>query len=269
MFTSSSDGKQIFFDVFGAKDASHTIIFLNGLTQSTDSWALFTPYFKQDYRVVLMDFVFQGKSDKNGHWRNFDQHAIDVDSVLKAIGVNRAIVAGISYGSLVAQHFALLYPNKTEALILISTFAHKTPYYEAIELSWWRALEVGGYNLMLDIMLPTVLSETYFANPLISIQKMKETRKEINENAQAIFNLMRATREREDYREKLTAIKSPCLIVQGEKDFLLPVHMASEVHRSITGSQLHIIPNAGHTLNLEHITETAGAIKLFLQQIKQ
>ena len=269
MIASTKDGKEIYYDVFGNSAAVTTIVFLNGLTQSTDSWALVTPYFKDNYRIVLIDLIFQGKSEKTGSWRNFDQHAEDVISVLDAIGASKAVLSGISYGSMVAQHLAVNFPSRIEALVLISTFAHKTPYYEAIELSWWRALEVGGYNLMLDIMLPTVLSEGYFANPLVSIQKMKEARKEANENSQAIFNLMMATRERPDYRKDLEKINVPCIVIQGEKDFLLPVHLASEVHQHIKGSTLLIIPNAGHTLNLEYVPETVKAIKDFLMQIKK
>lgn len=268
MITVTVDGKDIFYEVFGKKDAANTLVFLNGLTQSTESWAFVTPAFKEDYRIVLIDLIFQGKSEKTGSWRNFDQHAYDVIQVLNAVGARGVILAGISYGSLVAQHLTHNFPERVKALVLISTFAHKTPYYEAIELSWWRALEVGGYNLMLDIMLPTVLSETYFANPLVSIQKMKDARKEVNDNSQAIFNLMKATRERGDYRKYLMKLDVPCIVIQGEKDFLLPVHLASEVHRHIKGSSLHIIPNAGHTLNLEFVPELVAAIKGFLNQIK-
>ena len=38
--------------------------FLNGLSQSTISWILTIPYFKNDYRIVLMDFIFQGQRIK-------------------------------------------------------------------------------------------------------------------------------------------------------------------------------------------------------------
>jgi pimeloyl-ACP methyl ester carboxylesterase len=165
---------------------------------------------------------------------------------------------------MVAQNFAVNHPNFVNKLILISTFAHKTPYYEAIELSWWRALELGGYNLMLDIMLPSVLSEEYFSHPIIPIQLMKEARLDAQQNKQAIFNLMQATKERKDYRPNLEKITAPTLIIQGEKDLLLPVHLAQEVHKHIKDSKLNVISNAGHTLNLEHVTDVCGYIKEFL-----
>lgn len=266
MFCKTTDNLNIYFEVQGNESAKETLVFLNGLSQSTVSWILTTPYFKNDYRIVLMDFIFQGQSDKTGEWRSFDTHARDVESVLDYLKIDKAIVAGLSYGSLVAQHLAINHGNRISKLLLISTFAHKTPYYDAIELSWWRALEFGGYNLMLDIMLPSVLSENYFLNPLIPIDLMKQTRQEANEDKQALFKLMRATKERIDYRPELKKIKIPTIVIQGEKDLLLPVHMANEVAKAIPNSQFKVIPHVGHTLNLEAVPQMVAIMKDFLKQ---
>ena len=266
MFCKTTDNLNIYFEVQGNENAKETIVFLNGLSQSTISWILTTPYFKNDYRIVMMDFIFQGQSDKTGEWRSFDTHARDVVSVLDYLKIDKAIIAGLSYGSLVAQHLAINHGNRISKLLLISTFAHKTPYYDAIELSWWRALEFGGYNLMLDIMLPSVLSENYFLNPLIPIDLMKQTRQEANEDKQALFKLMRATKERVDYRPELKKISVPTIVIQGEKDLLLPVHMANEVAKAIPNSQFKVIPHVGHTLNLEAVPLMVTIIKDFLKQ---
>lgn len=266
MFCKTTDNLNIYFEVQGNENAKETLVFLNGLSQSTVSWILTTPYFKNEYRIVLIDFIFQGQSDKIGEWRSFDTHALDVISVLGYLKIEKAIVAGLSYGSLVAQHLAINHENRISKLLLISTFAHKTPYYDAIELSWWRALEFGGYNLMLDIMLPSVLSENYFLNPLIPIDLMKQTRQEANEDKQALFKLMRATKERIDYRPELKKITIPTMVIQGEKDLLLPVHMANEVAKSIPNSQFKVIPHVGHTLNLEAVPQMVAIIKDFLKQ---
>jgi 3-oxoadipate enol-lactonase len=264
MICKTTDQLDLYYELHGNTAASETLVFLNGLTQSTLAWIFVIPYFKSNYRILLLDFIFQGQSSKEATWRNFDQHAADVKSVLDKENISKPNLIGISYGSLVAQHFAVLYPSALKKLVLISTFAHKTPYYEAIELSWWRSLETGGYNLMLDIMLPSVLSESYFSNPLIPIALMKDSRKEANQNSEAIFNLMRATKERIDYRQDLEKISAPTLIIQGEKDMLLPVHLAKEVQLHIRLSKLVVIRNAGHTLNLEFIPDVCREIKLFL-----
>lgn len=263
MYVKTTDGLNLYYEMQGNPKSPETLVFLNGLTQSTLSWFFMLPAFKEHYRILLLDFIFQGQSDKTGPHRNFDTHAADVVSVLDQENCSKVHIVGLSYGSLVAQHLCVNNPQRVKTLCLLSTFAHKTPYYEAIELSWWRALELGGYSLLLDIMLPSVLSENYFKNPVIPIEVMKNARKEINDNSEAIFKLMRATKERDDYRPKLKQIKTPCLILHGERDLLLPVHLAQSVHEHIAGSVFKVLPSAGHTLNLEHVEEVCGHICTF------
>lgn len=264
MQTKTHDGLTLYYELHGNGQSSQTLVFLNGLTQSTLSWFFVLPYFKTHYRIVLLDFIFQGQSDKTGPVRHFDTHAQDVIRVLDTEGIESAHIIGLSYGSLVAQHLTVNYPKRVKSLILLSTFAHKTPYYEAIEYSWWRALELGGYSLLLDIMLPSVLSESYFKNPIIPIEVMKNARKEANGNNEAIFKLMRATKERADYRPLLKTILTPTLILHGEKDLLLPVHLAQSVHENIHNALFYVLPNTGHTLNLESVDEVCQHIQKFL-----
>jgi 3-oxoadipate enol-lactonase len=266
MFSKTSDNLNLYYEVTGNTNSSKTLVFLNGLSQSTIAWAFVLPFFKADYKIVLLDFILQGQSDKNSECRNFDQHAKDVKNLLDELHIQKAVIIGLSYGSLVAQHFALLFPKQTEKLILMSTFAHKTAYFEAIEVAWGRALETGGYPLLFDIMLPSVLGADYFANPIIPIDLMRQARADVNSDAKALYKLMLATKERPDYREKLKEIKIPTLIIHGEKDLLLLVPMAMEVHKAIANSQLEIIPNAGHTLNLEAVPQSVAAIKKFLEK---
>jgi 3-oxoadipate enol-lactonase len=261
----NSSGYFIYYEVINSNSKQTPLILLNGLSQSTLAWSLCTPYFK-NRPVILMDFIFQGQSQKDvEHYRNFNQHASDVVELIEHLKYNKVHVAGISYGSLVAQHLAINYPNKVEKLILISSFAHKTPFYEAIEQAWHNALETGGYALMLDVMLPFVLSENYFNNPLIPIEAMKQARTEINSNPKALKKLMQATKERGDFRNELKKIKSPALVIHGEYDLLFPVHMGKEVASHIPNAQFLVIKKAGHTLNLEAPTELANLIKTFIE----
>ena len=264
MFCKTTDNLSIYYELKGNANAKETLVLLNGLSQTTTSWILTTPALKNDYHIVLIDFIFQGQSDKTGEWRTFDQHAQDVLSVLDFLNIEKANIVGLSYGSLVAQHLAVNHPTRVFKLILASTFAHKTPYYEAIELAWWRALEFGGYNLMLDIMLPSVLGENYFSNPLIPIDLMKQARQETNYDKDCLFKLMRATKERNEYRPTLKQITAPTLVIQGEKDALFPVHMANEVAKAIPNATLKVIPNVGHTLNLEAVPQLVDLIKTFV-----
>ncbi len=264
MFYKTSDNQNLYYELVGNKNSDKYLIFLNGISQSTAAWNLIIPAFADEYQIILCDFIFQGQSDKKGDVRDFDEHAADIFGLINSLNVNKITLIGISYGSIVAQHFALNYPEKVDKLILLSTFAHKTPYYNAIELAWQRTLDIGGYALMFDVMLPMVLGENYFENPLIPIDILRSMRNGMNKDPEALKKLMKATKDRVDFREELKGIKSPTLIVHGEKDTLLLTHMGQSVSESISGSEFKIIKGAGHTLNLEAAPQT---IKLIIEFI--
>ena len=265
MIFTNKQSQNIYFEIRGNLQSQKCIVFLNGLSQSTLAWSFMIPNFEKDYKILLMDFIFQGQSDKEGTYKNFDEHAEDVISLMQHLQLPKAIICGISYGSLVAQNLATNYPLAVEKLVLISTFAHKSEYFKAIELSWQRAVELGGYNMLLDVMLPYVLGENYFENPIIPISILKTSRQEINESSEALLKLMRATAERKDYRAELHKIKSSTLIIHGVLDKLIPVELARAVHQNIEGSQFRLLQNVGHTLNLEAALDTSKLIIDFIK----
>jgi len=264
MFYKTADNQQLYYEIVGNKNSNKYIIFLNGISQTTLAWNTMIYAFEKEYQIILCDLIFQGQSDKKGEVRNFDQHAADIYGLINSLNINRINVIGISYGSLVAQHFALNYPEKVAKLFLLSTFAHKTPYYNAIELAWQRTLDSGGYSLMFDVMLPTVLGENYFNNPLIPIETLRVMKEVMNDDPEALKKLMKATQQRGDFRAKLIGIKNPTLVIHGEKDLLLLTHMGKSVSDFIQGSRFEIIDGVGHTLNLEAPLQTIKLIKEFI-----
>jgi pimeloyl-ACP methyl ester carboxylesterase len=264
MYCKTKDSKNIYFELKGNLSSNQTIIFLNGLSQTTLAWGLVTPYFEKEYKIILIDFIFQGQSDNEGAMRDFDMHSSDVLSVLEHLNINNPIIVGLSYGSLVAQHFAVLYPEKLQKMILISTFAHKTPYYEAIELSWMNALKFGGYSLMLDVMLPYVLSDVYFEKPLIPIDFFKSAKKDVVD-AKSLSKLMQATAERKDFRQELSKVKCKTLVIHGRLDVLFPIYLGQEVANQIKNSKFTIIENAGHTLNIEEVDKVSNCMLDFIK----
>lgn len=265
MICKTEDGKSIYFEVVGNTTSSKSIVFLNGLSQTTIAWSFMVPYFEKDYRIILIDLIFQGQSEKSGDVRDFDQHARDVLAVLNFLSIDNTTFVGLSYGSLVAQHLGVNHTDRVDKICLMSTFAHKTPYYEAIELSWRRALDFGGYGLMLDVMLPFVLGTSYFSHPLIPIDILKAARKDLVD-ANALGKLMDATHARTDYRSKLKQIKAPTLVIHGRQDALFSLELGKSVADHIVNSQFVVIENAGHTLNLEEVKLVSEIILEFLKQ---
>ena len=261
MFFTTQDNLQIYYEIRGNEQASKKLLFLNGLTQSTIAWEFVLQPLLNDYHIILMDLVFQGKSSVTEKHRNFDAHAQDVFGLVTTLIRQKVSVAGISYGSLVAQHLAVNYPQIMDKLILVSSFAHKTPLYKSIELSWKNALTIGGYELLLDVMLPYVLGQSYFENPFIPIDVLKNMRKDLQPAPASILKLMQATEERPDYLKELEQVSCPTLIVHGRNDLLFPVQCATAIHNAIPDSKLEIIEQCGHTINLEAPQKLSELIK--------
>ena len=92
MYVTNARKQRLYYEILNPQ-AKETLVLLNGLTQTTVSWVLMSSYFK-DFKLVLLDFIFQGKSDKDGDWQNFDAHAEDVLMVLKNEGIEKAFIAG-------------------------------------------------------------------------------------------------------------------------------------------------------------------------------
>lgn len=261
-----NDGNRIFYQYHFLSEESPTVIFLNGLSQSTMSWGAVTPHFIGKYNVLLLDLIFQGKSTAEGDFRSYDQHADDVTALIKFLKIRKAILCGLSYGSAVAQHALVLYPENYAGAVLMSTFAHNAEIFTAMGESWKSALRVGGYPLLLDVMLPVVLGASYFEKPLIPIETLKALRVSNNLSPDNLLRLMMATETRGDYRQQLKKVKVPVIIIHGEEDLLIPVPIAQQVNEWIPESDFIVLNGVGHTLNLEAIPQISGLITEYLEK---
>jgi 3-oxoadipate enol-lactonase len=259
------DNAELYFEIQGKVDSDTTIVFLNGLSQSTLSWAAIAPAFYANHRVVLIDLLFQGQSGKVEKFRTYDEHAADVFDLLQKNTNGKIFLCGISYGSAVAQHLIVNYPDFFSGAVLLSTFGHNTAQFNLIGESWVAALKSGGYALMLDVMLPVVLGKSYFEKPLIPIETLKESRVARNLETENLLKLMRATEVRGDYRGNLKKVKVPVIVAQGDEDFLIPPAIAKDVADQISGAEFIVLEKVGHTLNLEAIPQTISVIKKMIK----
>ncbi|TAD94726.1 MAG: alpha/beta hydrolase [Bacteroidetes bacterium] len=261
-----TDGKQIYYEYDLQNNQYQTVVFLNGLSQSTLSWKSYAEKLHKNFNVLLVDSIFQGQSDKTGESRSFDQHAADLKSLLDALGLQKIHLIGISYGGAVAMRLMANHTDFVQKAVLMSTFAHKTSYFEQVGYGWQKAVQAGGYPLMFDVMLPMVLGKFYVENPLIPLESMRNFRSGINENADALVKLMQATSESGDYRPNLRKIKIPTLIIHGKDDILTTPEMGKEIAKALENSEFVLLKQKGHTLNVEAIEETIELISNFLMK---
>lgn len=261
-----SDGNAIYYELHGKQDAEITLLFLGGLSQSTAAWLAYVPAFAANYRILLADLMFQGQSDNPANFRSFQEHAQDINELIENLNCNQVVPIGISYGGAVIMRLMHYFPKRIRKAVLMATFAHKTPFFDAIGTSWQRALETGGYSLMLDVMLPFVLGKHYFQNPLIPIEMLKQMRIGNDMSIDRLSKLMMATAMSDDFRQALREVKIPVLVICGNEDLLCTPEMHHDLVQALPNARYVEIEDVGHTLNLEAMPQTIALIQEFLKE---
>jgi len=263
------DGLNLYYEIHGNEDAAQALVFLNGLSQSTAAWGGVVRALGKEYKLVLVDLLFQGQSDAAPQHRSFEGNAADLADLLRSLKLPETTLVGISYGGAVAQRFLVNYPELVQAGVLLSTFPYKDAFFDAIGYSWKQALLAGDYPLMLDVMLPFVLGRSYFLNPIITIEDLKNSKAGQSPSTENLLKLVRATEESGNYLEELKKVQLPVLVVHGSEDMLCTPEMGKAMYQALPNAELEILPNIGHTLNLECIPDLAQLLLTFAAKVKQ
>ncbi len=92
-----------------------------------DSHVYLTPWFdrlSKHYKLIYYDQFGTGKSDraKDPNEYSFERNVNDLEGLRKDLGIKKWVVIGHSYGGMVAQAYALKYPNSVDKLVLSNTF---------------------------------------------------------------------------------------------------------------------------------------------------
>jgi pimeloyl-ACP methyl ester carboxylesterase len=99
-----------------------TVIFLHYGGGNLMMWGGVVPYFRDDYRLILLDLRGHGKSDKPQQGYHIDQKAADVVGVMERLGVSQAHVVGSSMGAEIGLSLAANYPGKAASLVCEGAF---------------------------------------------------------------------------------------------------------------------------------------------------
>jgi len=119
-----------------------------------------------------------------------------------------------------------------------------------------------GSVAIADKMLPKMLAGGRVDGPAEVVRELKAIMDACP--AQTIQHALAAMRDRIDYLPTLERIAAPTLIIAGETDVLVPPAQAEEMHKSIRGSAISVIPGAGHMAPMEQPQQVSRAIRHFL-----
>ena len=241
------------------------LVFINGITMDTNGWAYQAPFYSQYFKVIRYDCRGQGMSDKPDDDYSQQMHAEDLYSLLEALNINKIHLVGLSNGGMIAQHFALSYPERLISLVLVDTCSYLDKLLLLMIDTWIKATEIGGNEFRYDMSLPVIFSETFIRNNEENLIQMKENNLLAN-NPKAIINLVKAT-SKHNLKDKVSDIKCPTLIMVGEEDILIPLKYSRILHEEIEGSELITIANCGHIPSIEKPAEFNEIVLRFLNKV--
>lgn len=217
---SSVNGLNMYYEIYGQGEPL-VLIHGGGSTIETN-FEKIIPLLAQNRKVIALELQAHGRTNDRPADSSFEQDADDVITLLKNLNIPRADFLGFSNGGTTTIQIAIKHPEFVNKIILASALAKRN----GVPDWFWGMME----NANLDSM-PQPLKDGYItvaADPN-GLQTMHDR------DAKRMINF------KDIPDDDIKLIKSPTLIIIGDKDIITPEH-ALELHRQIANSQLAIIP---------------------------
>jgi pimeloyl-ACP methyl ester carboxylesterase len=263
MISIRSSDAQISYEMLGD---GPTVVLLHPFPANHELWLPAAQQLASRYRVILPDLRGHGESDVGEGPATMAKHAADISRILDDAKVGRAVFAGVSIGGYVLFEFWRRNRDRFSALVLIDTkAAPDTPDGRAGRLRSAADVLERGVEPFIESMLPKLLGETTrHARPDLveAAQKMM-----LKMSPEDISLVLKGMAERPDSIPTAKTINVPSLIVVGDEDTLTPVADAELMKQNISGSQMKVIPKAGHYAVWEQSDETGKVLRHFLDMV--
>ena len=237
------NGVKIYFEWHGPEQAPVLVLNNGVLMNAATSWGFQTAALSEQYHLLQYDCRGQGQSDHPPGPYSMELHAADLAALLELEGVEKAHIAGISYGGEVAQAFAVGFPEMVLSLVLIDTVSEVGPELELIILSWIDALKAKDPQAFFHVTVPWNFSPEFIANngPLLADARKRYELLDYS----AVQTLCECFLEF-DFTERLSEIAAPTCIIVGEQDLLKGPRYARILQDGIEQAELHLLEGAGH-----------------------
>ncbi|WP_405855235.1 alpha/beta hydrolase [Streptomyces sp. NBC_00090] len=191
--------------------------------------------------------------------------AEDLVGLLDHLRIDECVVAGLSMGGQIAMELHRRHPERVRGLVLADTFpAAETEEGRAARNAMADRLLAGGADAMreyADEVLDRMVAP-YNTHAAPHVHRMMCATDPVGAAA-----ALRGRAERPDYRESLTTVAVPALVVVGRDDTYTPVADAEEMHALLPHATLAVIERAAHLPNLERPEEFDAVLDSYLRSL--
>ncbi|MFI6486955.1 alpha/beta fold hydrolase [Streptomyces sp. NPDC050564] len=251
-------------DQGGADPTALPLVLIHGHPFDHTMWAPQIAAFSAARRVIAPDLRGYGASPVIPGLTPLSTFAEDIAALLDELGVAEFVLAGLSMGGQIAMECYRQFPERIRGLVLADTFpAAETPEGKKTRNDMADRLLREGMRGYADEVLHKMVAPYADARVAGHVQRMMTSTPP--EGAAAA---LRGRAERPDYRELLTQVTVPALVVVGADDEYTPVSDAQAMHAALPDSTLHVIDSAAHMPNLERAAEFNEVLAAFLARIE-
>jgi len=223
------------------------VLFLHGATDSWRSFERVLPHLPDSIRAIALTQRGHGDSDRPASGYRPHDFAAALAVFMEALDLERAVIAGHCMGGSVAQRFALDYPKRTQALVLVSSFPTMRGNPDVQQL-WDSA--ISTIRDPVDRSFVTEFQVSTVAQPVPEQFFETVVQESLKVPARVWKALFRGFLE-EDFSGELDRIKVPTLIAWGDRDAFCPRSYQNTLTRAIADSKFVVYSETGHALHWE------------------
>jgi len=239
------------------------VIMLHPFPANHEFWLPVAEALASRYRMILPDLRGHGESGVGEGPATMEKHAADIARVIDDANVGCPPLVGVSIGGYALFEFWRKYRGRAAAFCLCNTKAPAdSPEARAGRLQAANDVLDRGTEPFFESMIPKLMGKT-----------TRELRPDLVDGAvrmmrqmspEDIAQVQRGMAARPDSVETLKTINVPTLLVTGDEDLLTGVNEADLMRQHINGSQLRVIPKAGHYSPWEQPRDAVNILRQFL-----
>ena len=255
------NGQKIYYEDTGGDGPP--VIFSHGLFMDHEMFAPQVAALKGRYRVITWDERGHGGTagPDLAPFTYYDS-ANDLAALLKHLGIERAVLAGMSQGGFLSLRAALTHPEIVGALILIDTQAGQE---DPAAMAGYAQLIEGWLTNGLSDETANFIEGVILGEGWSGAGAWKDKWRKIAPHD--VVGCMDCLAHRDDITGRLGEIRVPTLIIHGDADAAINLSLARVLERDIAGAELVVVPGAGHAANLTHPEVANPAIDRFLAKV--
>jgi aminoacrylate hydrolase len=267
MPTTSASGWSIAYETLGDR-SNPPIVLILGLSHRMQHWGKLPGLLAERLFVVTFDCRNMGASEQRDEaYTVAEDETNDILAVMDATRVESAHIYGRSRGGMLAQEFALSYPDRTLSLILSGT-SHRGPDAVGSTERVQRAMNITPEMSREQIFAgqdEAMASPGWRERDPEAFAYCLATDLEAPPRRFAVVRQQQATAVWSSY-ERLPSLECPALVLCGEDDGMVPPENSRDIALRIPNSELVLIPQCGHLPMLEKPGEVATAVFDFIER---